>query len=119
MTTTSTTATYTVKNAFIFASNLNVAKSYSGRQNQEVELAESFLREIKELVSEGSLAAKILADFNPITRTLSDKQIWVIAYELMKNNDWVAEKTEQVNSELRAKAAKKARKAAKVVSIAA
>lgn len=50
-------------------------------------IAESFQREVLSNVSESSLAHKILMK----SETFTEKQLWVIAYELLKNDAYVTQ----------------------------
>lgn len=74
------TTTNTISSLGTYASNLSI------------QISDDKIREIKSLIPEGSLAYKILNDdrnFN-LRRgfSFSDKQRWVVAYELMKNKKY-------------------------------
>ena len=78
----------------IKAINPNVSEissmgSFTSEQDKQV--AESVRVEVMEYLPDNSLASKILKT----TNKLSDKQLWVVAYELQKNEDYVSDLSER------------------------
>lgn len=78
----------------IKAINPNVSEissigSFTSEQDRQV--AESVRVKILKYLPDNSLASKILKTSNK----LSDKQLWVVAYELQKNEDYVSDLSER------------------------
>ena len=79
----------TVKNIFEKVQGINPKTNSYGYVDSSSEQHANFLfGQFYALVPEGSLAKKIMVDQKG---TFSDKQLWVIAYELMKNEAYVNE----------------------------
>ena len=93
----------TVKQIFNSIQGLNATSSTVSSlgtfvTEQARNIAESFQREVLSNVSESSTAYKILIGSD----TYSEKQLWVIAYELLKNDAY----TTQLGSEIAEREAK-------------
>lgn len=87
-----------VKKVFVYLNGLNPTEtiiSSLGRRisDQNWELAYSLRDNIAKYLPENTLAAKIMAE-RKMDGFFTDKQIWVIAYELMKNEDFLNELAE-------------------------
>lgn len=87
-----------VKKVFVYLNGLNPMEtiiSSLGRRisDQNWELAYSLRDNIAKYLPENTLAAKIMAE-RKMDGFFTDKQIWVIAYELMKNEDFLNELAE-------------------------
>lgn len=87
-----------VKKVFVYLNGLNPTQtiiSSLGRRisDQEWELAYSLRDRIAKYLPENTLAAKIMSE-RKMDGFFTDKQIWVIAYELMKNEDFLNELAE-------------------------
>ena len=97
----------TVKNIFDRVSKINPdTNSYGYVDSAKEQIAQSYFNDIYSFIPAGTLAHKIATD--TIGR-FTDKQLWVIAYELLKNDDYVAtledeaKKAEAKNAEYQAK----------------
>ena len=100
----------TVKQIFNDIQNLNptsntVSSLGTFVTEQSRNIAESFQREVLSNVSESSLAHKILMK----SETFTEKQLWVIAYELLKNDAYatklgaeIAERGAKENTKIQA-----------------
>ena len=106
--TTSTLKTATVKQIFNHISMLNPTVSeissmgaFVSKQNQQV--SDDKRNELLDVVSENSLAYKILST----SKNLTDKQLWVIAFELEKNEEFGLKLAQNIDSIKRRKNAKK------------
>ena len=87
-----------VKKIFVYLNGLNPKQtiiSSLGRHisDQDWELAYSLRDNIAKYLPENTLAAKIMSE-RKMDGFFTDKQIWVIAYELMKNEDFLNELAE-------------------------
>lgn len=76
----------TVKDIFKNISALNAGGAYRYERNRGQQMADSCCGEINSFLPADSLAKKILMS----TTRFSDKQLWVIAYELLKNEEYIA-----------------------------
>lgn len=83
----------TVKNIFDKVSKINPdTNSYGVIDSAKEQIAQSYFNDIYPYIPAGTLAHKIIQD--TIGR-FTDKQLWVIAYELLKNVDYVASLNEE------------------------
>lgn len=104
----------TVKQAFADVQSLNPSTStvssigtFVSSQNQQI--ADAKAKEIMGYLPKDSLAYKIVSSASKF----SDKQLWVIAYELIKNEDYQKDLSESIEESKRQAAYQKARMAAK------
>lgn len=106
----------TIEKIFNQVALLNAETTISslGRQAtaMDQQLADNVYNEILKNIPESSLAAKILTS----TTRYSEKQLWVIAYELMKNASYVAEVEKQASYEERLEAQREAEHKAKLAN---
>ncbi len=82
-------------------SEISSMGSFVSSQNQGV--ADSMRNEMIDAVCENSLAYKILST----AKNFTDKQLWVIAFELQKNEEYSAKVASELDSIIRRKNAKK------------
>lgn len=104
----------TAKQAFADIQSLNPSTStisslgtFVSSQNQQ--LADAKAKEIMGYLPKESLAYKIVSSAN----RFSDKQLWVIAYELVKNKEYQKDLAESIKEAERYATYQKARKSAK------
>lgn len=104
----------TAKQAFADVQSLNPSTStvssigtFVSSQNQQI--ADAKAKEIMGYLPKDSLAYKIVSS----SSKFSDKQLWVIAYELVKNKDYQKDLAESIEESERQAAYQKARKSAK------
>ena len=106
----------TIEKIFNQVALLNAETTISslGRQAtaMDQQLADNVYNEILKNIPQCSLAAKILTG----TTRYSEKQLWVIAYELMKNESYVAEVEKQASYEERLEAQREAEHKAKLAN---
>ena len=93
------TVKVTAKDVYNYIGGLNPAthtSSSMGKYSSSMDnqIADMFFKEVSDYLPQDSLARKILFG----SKTYSEKQLWVIAYELMKNKEFVA-KMEERNAE--------------------
>lgn len=105
----------TAKQAFADIQSLNPSASiissigtFVSSQNQQI--ADDKAKEIMGYLPKDSLAYKIVSSASKF----SDKQLWVIAYELVKNKDYQKYLAEKIEERERQAAYQKARKSAKM-----
>lgn len=94
---------------FINPSQSVVSSLGSVVTQQDKQLAESEKRRIVKFLPKDSLAYKILSERD----SFSDKQLWVIAYELVKNKDYqkhLAKRIEEINKQISYEQARKSAK---------
>lgn len=89
----------TAKDVFSYISGLNPkthTSSSMGKYSSSMDhqIADMYFKEVADYLPQDSLAHKILFG----SKTYTEKQLWVIAYELMKNPSFVA-KMEERNEE--------------------
>jgi hypothetical protein len=82
----------TVKDIFNYVKRINPAQHISssmGRYSTSLDnqIADNAIKEISEYLPKESLAHKVLFD---VRGRYTEKQLWVISYELMKSADFVA-----------------------------
>ena len=106
--TTSTLKSATVKQIFNHISMLNPTVSeissmgaFVSKQNQQI--SDDMRNELLDVVSENSLAYKILST----AKNFTDKQLWVIVFELEKNEEFGLKLAQNLDSIKRRKNAKK------------
>lgn len=75
----------TVKDIFNDICKLNAGGYFRYEKNSGQQMADNKVGEISSYLPENSLAKKILAS----TSDFSSKQLWVIAYELVKNEEYI------------------------------
>lgn len=104
----------TAKQAFADIQSLNPSTStvssigtFVSSQNQQI--ADNEAKRIMGYLPKDSLAYKIVSSASKF----SDKQLWVIAYELVKNKDYQKDLAESIEESERQAAYQKARKSAK------
>lgn len=104
----------TAKQAFADIQSLNPSTStvssigtFVSSQNQQI--ADNEAKRIMGYLPKDSLAYKIVSSASKF----SDKQLWVIAYELIKNKDYQKDLAESIEESERQAAYQKARKSAK------
>lgn len=86
---------------FYFVSGINASGNISSSMGNyttafQVEMAEDRQREVRNaIIDESSLAYTILS--NPKANRFSEKQMWVIVFELLKNENFVTTFTNKLN----------------------
>lgn len=97
-----TTSTYNIKGQlFSFVSGINASGNISSSMGNyttafQEGMAEDRQREVRNaILDENSIASKIIN--NPKTNRYSEKQMWVIVFELLKNEEFVKSFTNKLN----------------------